>query len=443
MHKEPTILRETLETPVEGGHDLIVFGAGSAGVAAAVAAARHGAKTMLVDPAGFVGGTLVSGLPILGCWDGEKQIVKGVFDEILDRLRPHDAYEGDPAKTTWQSVDPERLKLVLLEMLREAGVTLRLHTLFARADVEGGRIRHAVVEGKGGRRALAAPMFVDATGDADLARVAGVPTEKGRRSDGGMQAMTLLFAAGNVDADRFRAAGGTAYIMRLFDEWTREEGDTLRNPRRKSFSHFWSAPSRPGEFTFNVTRVVGVDGSDAASLSAAEVEGRLQVWEFLERFLKPRVAGFEDAYVVWTAAKIGVRETRRVVGEYVLTEDDVCSFRKFPDAVLCGSYPIDIHSPTGDGTRFEPERFYGGRYWTVPYRSLVPLGADNLLVAGRCLSATHEALSAVRCMANTLAMGQAAGTAAALSLREGIIPRTLDTDRLRGVLREDGVYLGE
>ena len=140
-----------------------------------------------------------------------------------------------------------------------------------------------------------------------------------------------------------------------------------------------------------MTRVVNRDGSDAESLTSAETDGRMQAWEFLEKFLKPHIPGFENAYMVWTAAKIGVRETRQIVGEYVLTEEDVASFRKFDDAIACGAYAIDIHSPTGDGTRFVPHEFYGGRYWTVPYGCIVPLSIDNLLVAGRCLSATHEA----------------------------------------------------
>ena len=188
----------------------------------------------------------------------------------------------------------------------------------------------------------------------------------------------------------------------------------------------WGAPSRVGERASNVTRVLHADGADAHSLSKAEVEGRMQAWEFLNRFLHPHIPGFEHAYISWTTAKVGVRETRRIVGEYVLTRDDIWNFVKFPDAILCGSYPIDIHSPTDDQTEYPENHFYGGKYWTVPYRSLVPLKIDNLLVAGRCLSATHEALSAVRVMANTIAMGEAAGYAAALCLKNRVTARELD-----------------
>jgi hypothetical protein len=217
-----------------------------------------------------------------------------------------------------------------------------------------------------------------------------------------------------------------------------------RNPRRGGFAQFWGPPSRAGEWSFNATRVLDADGTDAASLSRAEVEGRLQVYELMERFLRPRVPGFEQSFVAWTAAKIGVRETRRIVGEYVLTEEDIWNFRKFPDVINCGSCPIDIHLPgtNGKDTDFPDQHFYGGKYWTIPYRSLLPVKVDNLLVAGRCLSATHEALSAVRCIANTTGMGEAAGTAAALSLRHGVAPRALEVSILQRELLSRRVWLG-
>ncbi len=432
---------ETLTTPVENVGDVLVIGAGSAGIAAALAAARSGAKTMLIDPAGFPGGTLVSGLAILGCHDGEKQVVRGLFQEMVDRLRARDGVEGDPAETTAINVDVEKLKILLLEMLHEAGVELRLHTVFARAEMEGRRIRAAVVEGKGGRTALAASQYIDTTGDADLALSAGVPVEKGRKRDGRVQPMTMMFAVGNIDKAAFAAWGGYPALEKLYCEVaTRED---FRNPRRANLSCIWGPSSRTGEFAFNVTRVLESDGSDARSLSRAEIEGRLQVWEFMEQFLKPHVPGFARSYIVWTAAKIGVRETRRIVGEYVITRDDIWDFVKFPDVINCGSYPIDIHSPTDATTEFPMDHFYGGKYWTIPYRALVPLEVDNLMVAGRCLSATHEAMAAVRCMANTIGMGEAAGFAAALSARGGVQPRSLDYRDVQRALLKHGGWLGE
>ena len=432
---------ETLTTPVENVGDVLVIGAGSAGIAAALAAARSGAKTMLVDPAGFPGGTLVSGLAILGCYDGEKQVVRGLFQEIVDRLKARDGVEGDPTQTTAINVDVEKLKILLLEMLHEAGVEMRLHTFFSRAEMDGTKIRAAVVEGKGGRTALIAKQFIDATGDADLALAAGVPVEKGRKQDGKVQPMTMMFAVGNIDKAAFAAWGGYPKLEELYCEVATREG--FRNPRRANLSCIWGPSSRTGEFAFNVTRVLESDGSNSRSLSLAEIEGRLQVWEFMEKFLKPHVPGFAHSYIVWTAAKIGVRETRRIVGEYVITRDDIWNFVKFKDAINCGSYPIDIHSPTDSTTEFPMDHFYGGKYWTIPYRSLVPLNVENLLVAGRCLSATHEAMAAVRCMANTIGMGEAAGFAAARCVRNGVTPRTIDyRDVQRALLQHDG-WLGE
>ena len=298
-----------------------------------------------------------------------------------------------------------------------------------------------MVEGKGGRRALRAPFFIDATGDADLALAAGVPVESGRPGDGLMQAMTLMFGVGNIDKEKFAKWGGYPALERRYVELAAELG--LRNPRRDSLSGMWGAQSRHGEYAFNVTRILGADGSNAVSLTKAEIEGRLQVWEFVERFLAPHIPGFENSYVVWTAAKIGVRETRRIVGEYVLTRDDIWNFVKFPDTINCGAYPIDIHCPLGEVGEFPIGHFYGGNYWTIPYRSLVPLGIDNLLVAGRCLSATHEAMAAARVMANCLGTGEAAGYAAALCIKENTTPRQLDPQNVRELLLKNDGWLGE
>lgn len=434
-------ITEELQTPIEPATEVIVCGAGSAGVGAALAAARQGARVTLVDPAGYVGGNMVSGLYLIGCYDGEKQIVKGLFDEIVSRLRERGGVDLYPTETTGLPVDPEMLKVLLLEMLEEAGVELRLHTRLANVVREGPRISYAVVEGKDGRRALPADYFIDTTGDADLAFRAGVPCEIGRTKDGAVQPQTLIFSVGGIDLTAFEAAGGWNYMYQCFDRVTSEQA--LRNPRKKSFSGYWTTQSRQGELMFNVTRVLGQDVTKSQGLTAAEVESRLQAWEFVREFLRPHVKGFADAYLVWTAAHVGVRETRRILGHYVMTKDDIWNFRKFEDTVVCGSYPIDIHSPTGADTEFPKDHFYGGKYWTIPYRSLVALEVENLLMAGRCLSATHEALSAVRCIANTLAMGEAVGVAAALCHHRQLAAMELPYEELQASLLEAGAWLGE
>ncbi len=432
-------LIETFFTPIEDAGDVIVVGAGSTGVAAALAAARLGLRVTLVDPASHVGGTLVSGIPILGYHDGEKQVVAGIADEIVRELHRQGGTEDYPIRSTIVNVDTERLKYVLLNLLEKAGVQLRLHTLFTGVKTEADCITHVIVEGKGGRRALSARWFVDATGDADLAVAAGVPTEKGRREDGKTQAMTLMFGIGGINKDAFNAWGGYARMTEL---WQNVSAG-FRNPRKTDFSHFWGPASRTGEWAFNGTRVLEADGTDSVSLTRAEVEGRRQVFELVDDFLRPRVPGFERAFVAWTAPKIGVRETRRIVGAYTLTREDIWNFVKFRDAICHGSYPIDIHSPTGSTTEFPDQHFYGGRHWTIPYRSLVPLQIRNLLVGGRCLSATHEALAAVRVMANTIATGEAIGTAFALCDQHQTEPLALNPKLLRAQLRAHGAWLPE
>ena len=432
-------ISENLSTPVEDAGDLIVVGAGSTGVAAALAAARLGVATTLIDPASHVGGTLVSGIPILGYHDGERQVVAGIADEIVRKLHDQGGTADYPITSTIVNVDTERLKFVLLEMLEQAGVRLRLHTLVAGVTTEDGRITHIIVEGKGGRRALTAKWIIDATGDADIARAAGVPVEQGRKTDSKTQPMTLMFGIGGIDKEAFKTWGGYARMTEL---WSHVSKD-FRNPRKNEFAHFWGPDSRTGEWAFNATRVLGADGTDSLSLTRAEIEGRRQVFELMDEFLRPQVPGFERAFVAWTAPKIGVRETRRIVGAYTLTGEDVWNFTDFPDAICHGSYPIDIHSPTGATTEFPEEHFYGGRHWSIPYRSLVPLEINNLLVGGRCLSATHEALAAVRVMANTMATGEAAGTAIALAQQAGIDPAALDPRELRHQLLKQGAWLKE
>lgn len=438
-------LTESLKTPIEDGGDLVVVGAGSAGIGAALAAARLGLRVTLIDPAGHAGGTLVSGIPILGYHDGKRQVVRGIADELVRCMHLAGAALGDPAKEMCVQVDQERLKLVLLDLLGRAGVNLRLHTMLAGVDVDGGRIRHVIVEGKGGRRALACRGVIDTTGDADVAAAAGAPTVVGRRGDGLTQPMTLMFAIGGIDQAAFVAWGGGdrwAAYLKMEALWRETvAGGDYRNPRTKDFACFWGVPARTGEWAFNATRVLGRAGLDSTALTAAEGEGRLQAYELVDRFLRPSVPGFARAYVAWTAAKVGVRETRRIVGAYTLTRDDIWDFTCFPDTICHGSYPIDIHSPTGGETEYPTDHFYGGRYWSIPFRCLVPQGIDNLLVAGRCLSAEHEALAAVRVMANTIAMGEAAGTAMALTLPREIRPSAVPMDALRTQLRNQGAWL--
>lgn len=427
---------ETRSIPAIDAADMIVVGGGSAGIMAAIAAARIGGKVLLIDPSSAPGGTSIIGLPLAGFHDGVRNVVGGIPDEFMNRLEARGGIWG-PRSAGFIPSDPEMIKRTAIEMLEEAGVELLLHTLVVDAIVRDGRIDGVIVEGKGGRRLLRARMFIDASGDGDVCHYAGVPMMK---EEGELQPPTLMFVVGNIDMERFQAAGGYSSLMKAYREVSVRE--QFRNPRRTELSGGWRLGTRQNELAFNVTRILHIDATDPRDLTRAEIEGRHQAWEFLERFLQPHVAGFEHAFITNTFHRVGVRETRRIVGEYVITEADLWEFRKFDDAVCCGCYPIDVHHAGDEGTHYPKEHFYNGRHYTIPYRALVPLKVDNVLAAGRCLSCDHVAFGGLRVIGNTMGMGQAAGTAAALCLREDTIPRRLDTALLRDMLRLQGAFLG-
>lgn len=450
-------------------YDVVVVGGGNSGVTAAVAAARMGLRVALVERYGFLGGTLTAAMvgPIQSFHAGDKQVVAGLAQEIVDRLKAINASPGhvpDPIDycSSITPFDYEGLKRVLMEMALEAEVELWLHTVFLDAAVEGRLIRHVRVWQKDGVKELAARMFIDASGDGDLAAAAGATVRIGRDDDRLPQPMTMIFQLGGVNWDR---------IMEYFADHPEElqhpvtihgriDPDWLRSLPYRGFSAFptllaqarergeLSIPRqrllvfesvRKGEAIVNTTRVQGLSSLSGRELARAEIEGRRQVWELVD-FLRRRVPGFEDCFVVAVAPQIGVRESRRIEGEVVVTQEDILSARKFPDAIACGGYPIDIHDPVTakNKTRRLPE----GEYYTIPYRALVPRGLDNLLVVGRCISATHEALAALRLSPFTMAMGHAAGVAAALALRSGVAARDVDAKVLRQALRDQKAFVG-
>jgi hypothetical protein len=405
---------------------VLVAGGGPAGIAAAVAAARRGAQTCLIERYGFLGGMATAGLvnPFMPWHVGRKPLVAGIFQEMLDRMEALGGYGSRRAPTAF---DPEAFKLAADRICQEAGVRVRLHTVFADVKLEGRRIAGIGTESKSGREQWTAQAFVDCTGDADLAFRAGVPGEEGRDGDHLTQPMTLNFRIAGVKVARMPSR---EEINRLFDK-AKAEGRVVC-PRENVL---WFHTTQPGVVHFNTTRVTGKSGVSAEDLTDAEIEARRQAHE-VARFLISDVPGFEKAYLQQSAVQIGVRESRRIRGEYTLTGDDVVQARKFPDGIARCNYPIDIHSPTGAGTviREVPE----GDWYDIPYRCLLPEGIDNLLVAGRCVSATHEGQSSLRVMPQCFAMGQAAGTAAAAAGQRGCAPRELAAEELRAALRAEG-----
>jgi len=408
-------------------YQVIVAGGGPGGCAAAVAAGRLGAKVLLVERYGFLGGMATAGLvnPFMPYKIDGEPIIEGIFSETLEQLKGRGGLHDNAA-----TFDEEVLKVVLDDLVTGAGCDILFHAWLADVQVEDGRVTAVEVETKSGRLLFEADIFIDATGDGDLATRAGATVEHGRPQDELAQPMTLCFRMGGVDTE---GMANRRSINELYEK-AREAGE-VECPRDNVL--FFPCV-HPGFIHFNTTRVVQRKAVDAWDLSAAELEARRQMHQ-IAAFLKKHVPGFENAYLSHSAAQIGVRESRRVMGDYVLSEDDVLSARKFDDGICRANYPLDIHNPTGSGTVIK--RLPPGTSYEVPYRSLLPLGLANVLVASRCISATHEAHSSLRVMPIVIAIGEAAGTAAALSLKQGSMPRELAGNELRDQLRRQGANL--
>jgi hypothetical protein len=439
--------------------DVLVVGGGPAGIAAAVAAARGGARTVLIERFGYLGGNLTAGLvgPCMTSYslDGKTQLIKGVFEEFVNRMvevggaiHPSETHAGDAYsgfivyghdKVT--PFEPEAAKLIANRMCLEAGVELKFYTSVVDAIVEDGKVVGVVCADKEGLHVQTATVTVDCSADGDVAAYSGNPTEYGRQGDALVQPMTMFFRVSGVD-DRMVEE----YVTNHTDDYrpfasivdAAKAAGRFQIPRRGVGMY---RTLQPGVWRINTSRVLGRDGTNAVDLSAAEIEGREQVMQLMT-FFREELPGFQNAKLMDTASTIGVRETRRIVGDYVLTLEDLQSGRHFDDVIALAGYPVDIHDPAGSGGGAS-DSYATANIYEIPFRSLVPRDRDGLLVAGRCVSATHEALGAIRVMPPAFAMGEAAGTAAALSAGAGIAPRDIDIDGLQRQLIENGAYLGE
>lgn len=398
-------------------HSVIVVGGGPAGVAAAVAAKREGQSVLLIERYGFLGGMATAGLvnPFMVTLGAG-----GLYQEFLERLEKWDARKD-------RTFDGELTKLVLDEWLQEEGVDILFHGLLTDAEVEGGYIKSIKVVGKGEELEFAASYFIDCTGDGDLAKLAGVPMNMGREADGLCQPMTTCFQVGGVDDELMLTR---EELTKLYLE-AKAQGK-LNNPRENLL---WFRTIRPGEVHFNTTRVVGKNPVSLQELTEAELEARRQLAETFA-WLKKEVPAFKNAYIMRIAAQIGVRESRTIQGAYQLTEDDVLSCRKFDDAIGKCSYPIDIHSPQGEGTRIAA--LPKGEWYEIPYRTLYSPAVENLLVAGRCISSTHEAQASLRIMPTCMVMGQAAGVAAAMASAGNLPVSQVPVPELQAKLKAKG-----
>ncbi len=431
---------------IAGQADVLVVGGGPAGIGAAVGAARAGARTVLAERYGFLGGNATAGLvmPLMSYFTEHHTreqkgavsllptdhgqgvpVIAGVLREMIDRLeRAGGAME--PSLDTGFTVpfDPEVFKQAAVEFLDDAGVLYIFHSLAGETLRTDSRVDGVVVETKSGPLAIRASVTVDCTGDGDTAAGGGAAFEMGR-SDGYTQPMTLMFRVMGFDKTAFgdyagKHPGQWRGVHGLWDLVRKATRAGELNLQREDILFFTAM--HEGEITVNSTRVTKLFGTDVWDLTQAEWESRRQMQQIFQ-FLKKYVPGFEKSYIVQSGVQIGVRETRRVVGDYKLNKHDVLCARQFDDVIARCTYPMDIHNPKGKGTTMM--RVPDGKAYDIPLRCLLPKGVDNLLVAGRCISGTHEACSSYRIMPVSIATGQAAGVCAAMAAEAEQTPRSV------------------
>lgn len=442
--------------------DVLVCGGGPAGVMAAVAAARAGAQVLVVERHPFPGGSSTAALvhPWLTYHNKRgQQVLAGLGQELVDRLQVLGGALGHLRDSigfvySLTPFDPDLTKWAMQQMLQESGAQVLVGTTIHGVEVENRSVQAIRAVNKSGEIRLQSEVFVDCTGDADIAFRGGAPMQS-TRADGKLatQPMTMNLRLSGVDwapirrfilenpaefhhetlFDDLRKGKPLTAVSGYFSLW-REKAGPLNIPRDRLL--FFSGV-RPDECYVNTSRVTQLDGTDGEQYSRAELEGRRQVYA-LAAWLRGHVAGFESSYISCVPTQIGVRETRRIVGDYVLSQDDVVRGSKFEDSIARSAYPVDIHAPSGSGlvTSEAPDDFY-----EIPLRCLLPLSLDNLIVAGRCISATHEGHASTRLTPTCFAMGQAAGVAAAIAVREKKKLRELDFARLRDELRAGGAIV--
>lgn len=410
-------------------YDLIVLGGGITGVCAAVAAARQGQKVLLIEKSGSLGGAMVNMYVnpfmryFVGHWAEKTIINRGIFLELLDELK---AMNGMANTSTFNE---EYMKLLLDRKCTRAGVNVLFLAHFTEVEKEGNTLKSISVETRMGKYTFSADTFIDASGDAMLAYKAGCPAQVGREEDNACQPMTLCFRMAGVNIKRFKAA--KPKVQALYKKFQAE--GKIKNPRENVLSFIHTSD---GVLHLNSTRVVGLSPLEPFDISKAEMIAREQMLELFE-FLKKNAPGCKKATLLSSAPEIGVRESRMIKGAYTITAEDLLTCREFEDSVAVGCYSVDIHSPDGSGTTIK--KIPAGKWYHIPYRALLPEGADNLLVAGRCISSTHEAQSAYRVLPIVANIGEAAGLAAALAKKEGATLADVPMDMLHTLLDESNL----
>ena len=456
------------EIRVVDEYDVVVAGGGVAGFAAAVAAGRFGAKVLLVERKNFIGGNAAMGLQILGTHTiTGKRASAGIVGEFLRRLKAMGAASDavrDARICSFVTVEPAWVKVLSQEMLEEAKVRVLLHSGVTDVICRGKSVQGVVVNGIKGIRCK---VVVDTTGDGIIAAMAGAPFILGDESDGWLQPASLIFRMGNVNVENGRKALiefghqiiNEEFINSLgvpkseFSPWASEYFNC--NAYRKEVSEairvgdlpadfpqqrvIWYSLIVPNEAIVLMAKVIGFDASQTEQLSEAE-QRAMKMVPVLVAFMRKYIPGFESAHLIDVAPQIGIRETRRIIGEYVLEGNDILEGRRFLDNIGLGAYYTDIHPPRGGDKTIESMK-YPLETYEMPYRCLLPKEVDQVLIAGRCSSATAEAFGAVRVIPSCMVQGQAAGSAAALCARSGITPKEISIDALQDSLRDQNVFL--
>lgn len=404
-------------------YNLIVVGGGISAVAAAVSAARKGLKVLIIEKFGCLGGALTNSLvfPFMRhvTWSGKKVLSAGIFEEMKKR---HAEY-GD---TSW-----ETFKFVFDDMVTEQGIDVLFHSSVFEAKTDGRNIKSVSVATRQGVLEFESDFFIDASGDGELIAMTGCECQLGRESDGLCQPMTTCFRMNGVDIELFKKE--KAELIKLYNQ-KQEEGQ-IKNPHENILVLYGQGKD---VLHLNTTRIVKHNPVDAYEVSRAEMLARKQVFEIFD-FLKKNAKSCKNASIIYIANHIGVRESRKLKGEYILTGQDLKNMVKFEDTIAVAAYDLDIHNPEGKGTTLYA--FEGEDYYYIPYRSLLPKEYDNMLVAGRCISADHEAHSGVRVMPTCATMGEAAGMAVALALENNQNTHTLDVKLLREELAKAGAVI--
>lgn len=434
----------TTELPVFHTPDVVVLGGGASGIAAAIAAARGGADTLLIEQRGYLGGMGTAALVPAFCpyTDGEKPVIRGIGLELLERMKraSGEAFlSRNKDKLDWVPIDVETLKRVYDEEVLASGARVLFHTVADQILKEGDRITGLVISNKSGRSVVQAKLYIDASGDADLAAMAGVPFQVGGEQ-GELQPGTMCYLVAGADKAKFdqylKETGQNGQLAEAVMQ-AQQNGD-LPEGRKRISGIAWVTDSIAG---FNFGHIFGIDGTKAEDLTRAAIEGR-QLIQRQIAFLRKYVGGFENIHLVHSGDQIGIRETRRIAGDYTLVVEDFLTMRTFEDDIARNSYFIDIHLANSSST-MTVKHLPKGQSHGVPYRCMLPQGVSNLIVAGRSVSSDRPVQGSLRVMPNCFAMGQAAGTAAAMLSAAGGGFRDVPIQALQAKLIEQGAWLGE